>query len=208
MPRLSLWDRPWAYKLEAGRHVDDVAADFGCYVSTYYRLLERHRVTGDASDRRRSGRPRLMLVCQDRFIRLTHLRNRFHSAAATSRQTRGLNNRRISVDTVRRRLRNSGLRSRRPYCGPMLTRGHRTERLCWYRNNVTRCLRDWLDMLFSDESRFFVDHADGRFRVYGRTGERFADVCVMERGRWGGANVMVWGGIAYCERTKLVVLNF
>ena len=50
-------------------------------------------------------------------------------------------------------------------------------------------------MLFSDESRFCVDHTDGRFRV-------------MERDRWDGANIMVWGGIAYGERTQLVVLNF
>ena len=63
-------------------------------------------------------------------------------------------------------------------------------------------------MFFSDESRFCFDHADGRFRVYRRTGERYADACVMERDRWGGANIMVWGGIAYGERTQLVVLNF
>ena len=177
-------------------------------MSTIYRLLERHRITGDVSDRRRSGRPRVTSVRRDRFIRLTHLRNRFQSAAATSRQTRGLNNRRISVDTVRRRLRNAGLRARRPYCGPGLTRRHRAERLRWCRNNVNRRLRDWHDMLFSDESRFCVDHADGRFRVYRRTGERYADACVMEQGRLGGANIMVWGGIAYGERTQLVVLNF
>ena len=77
------------------------------------------------------GRQRLTSVSQDRFIRLTHLRNRFQSAAAISRQTRGLNNRRISVDTVRRRLTNAGLRARRPYCGPRLTRRPRVERLRW-----------------------------------------------------------------------------
>ena len=109
------------------------------------------------------------------FICLAHLQNRFQLAAATSRQTRDLNNRRISVDTVRRRLCNVGLRARRPYCGQRLTRRHRTERLRWCRNNVNRRLRDWHDMLFSDESRFCVDYADGRFRVYRRTSERYAD---------------------------------
>ena len=29
-------------------------------------------------------------------------------------------------------------------------RQHRTERLCWCRNNVNQHLRDWHDMLFSD----------------------------------------------------------
>ena len=63
-------------------------------------------------------------------------------------------------------------------------------------------------MLYSDESRFCVDHADGCFRVYRRTCERYADASVMERNRWGEANNMVWGGIAYGDRTQLVVLKF
>ena len=84
MPRLSVRDRDRALgQLEAGRHADDVAADFGCHVSTIYRLLQRHRVIGDVSGRRRSGRPRVTSVHQDRFIGLTHLRNRFQSAAVT-----------------------------------------------------------------------------------------------------------------------------
>ena len=124
IPRLSLRDRDRALgQLEAVWHGDDVAADFGVHVSTIYRLLERHRVTGDVSDRRRSERQRVTSVRQDRFIRLTHLRHKFQSGSAASGQTRVLNNRRISVDTVRRRLRSAGLRARRPYCGPRLTHG-------------------------------------------------------------------------------------
>ena len=116
MPRLSLRDRDHALgQLVAGWHADDVAADFGYHVSTIYRMLERHRVTGDDSDCRRSGRPRVTSVRQDRFIRLTHLRNRFQSAAVT---LRGLNNRRISIDTLSRRLRNAVLRDRRPNLWP------------------------------------------------------------------------------------------
>ena len=62
-------------------------------------------------------------------------------------------------------------------------------------------------MLFRDESRFCVDHADGRFRVYRRTGERYADACDMQRDRWDGTDIMVSGGIAYGVRTQLVVLK-
>ena len=39
MPSLSV-----TVQKETGRHADDVAADFGCHVSTINRLLERHRV--------------------------------------------------------------------------------------------------------------------------------------------------------------------
>ena len=34
-------------------------------------------------------------------------------------------------------------------------------------------------------------------------GERHADCCVIERNRFGGGSVMVWGGIAYGRRTQL-----
>ena len=192
MPRLALRDRDLALgQLEAGWHVDDVAADFRCYVSTIYRLLDCHGVTGYVSDCQRSRRPRVTLVRQDRFIRLTHLRNSFQSAAAISRQTRDLNNRRIRVDTVPRRLRNVGLRARCPYCGPRLTRRHRAERLRWCRNNLNQRLRYWHGMLFRDESRFCFDHADGRFRVYRRTSERYVDACVIEPGTDGVEQILL-----------------
>ena len=61
---------------------------------------------------------------------------------------------------------------------------------------------------FSVTNHFCVDHTDDPFHVYRRTGERYANMCIMERDRWGGANVIVWGGIAYGEQTQLVVLNF
>ena len=62
-------------------------------------------------------------------------------------------------------------------------------------------------MIFSDESRFRVSHADGRVRVYRRRNERFAQCCVRERDRFGGGSVMVWGGIMGNVKTDLVVIQ-
>jgi hypothetical protein len=53
----------------------------------------------------------------DRHITLIHLRNRFVTAVDTARRTPGIRNNRISDQTVRNRLRQSGLRSRRPLKG-------------------------------------------------------------------------------------------
>ena len=130
MPRLSLRDSDHALgQLEAGQHANDIVADFRCHVCTIYHLLEHHSATGNVSDSCRSGWLRVTSVHQDQFILLTHLWNRFQSASATSRQTRCLNNRRISIDTVRRSLCNAGLRARCLFCGPRLTHQHRTETL-------------------------------------------------------------------------------
>ena len=65
----------------------------------------------------------------------------------------------------------------------------------------------WRGVLFTDESRFCLSVADGRGRVWRKRGERYADACVMERDRWGGAAVMVWAGIPFTLRTELVFIQ-
>lgn len=111
MPRLSLRDRERVLgQLQSGRRAGDVALDFGCHISTIYRLIERERDTGTSDDRRRSGRPRVTSERQDRYIRLTHLRQRNRPATVTARETPGRNNPRISAQTVLRGLRSAGIK--------------------------------------------------------------------------------------------------
>ena len=61
-------------------------------------------------------------------------------------------------------------------------------------------------VLFTDESRFTLYRTDGRRRVYRRRGERFADACVVERDRFWGGSVMVWGGIAQGIKSQLIIV--
>ena len=55
-----------------------------------------------------------------------------------------------------------------------MTLRHRQVRLRWARAHRRWRRRDWTSVLFSDESRFNLSHADGRGRLYRRRGERFA----------------------------------
>ena len=61
--------------------------------------------------------------------------------------------------------------------------------------------------MFSDESRFLLFRSDRRRRVYRRRGERFVDSCVIERDRYGGGGVMVWGGICHGHKTPLIFID-
>jgi hypothetical protein len=65
----------------------------------------------------------------------------------------------------------------------------------------------WSNVLFTDESRFCLDHNDGRIRVWRRPGERYIDSTVQEIVAFGGGSIMVWGGITLTGRTELVVLR-
>ena len=143
-------------------------------------------------------------VRQDNFIRLCHLRDRYVTAQSTAWTVMGNRGRTISRNTVRNRLRDRGIRCRRPYHGPVLTRRHRRARQQWALNNRRR---QWHTVVFSDESRFNLSNADGHIRIYRRRYERYADNCVMEHNRFGGGGVMVWASINHNFKSELVFVN-
>ena len=128
------------------------------------------------------------------------------TAEATARRTSDLANIHISGQTVRRRLRDSGLRARRPVVGSIRIQRHRTRpaRLASARTHRPWRLHTWQHILFSDEFRFSLRFSDGCYR---RRGERFTDQCVYESDRFGGGSVMVWAGIYHDGRTQLKIVQ-
>lgn len=208
MPRLNQNERMLALGMvEGGIHPNEVARRVRVTPATIYRLISRYRVTGSAADRPRSGRPRVTTPAQDRHIRTSHLRDRFLPATRTAAVTPGRTNNRINAQTVRNRLAEYGIRSRRPYHGPMLTQRHRNLRLQWVQQHVRWTQFQWNTVVFSDESRFCLRRSDGRARVYRRRGERYADACVREVDRFGGGSIMVWGAISFRHRSPLVIVD-
>ena len=199
------------YKLEASDQIP-IVQSVNLYVIVFrnkyclnQRLVRRLRETGRVADRPRSGHPRVTSQRQDRAIRLAHLRNRHLTATVN---TVGSDNRRIHPKTVRNRLREFGLRARRPNVGLPLNRTRHARRMAWVTAQAPRRfpMRQWRRVFFTDESRFTLFRADGRRRLYRRRGERFADACVFERDRYGGGSIMVWGGISHGVKSPLIVV--
>ena len=204
MPRLSEDQRNQAIgMLLAGRAVTNVARQFHCSRQTIHSLLNRYNASGIVRDRPRSGRTRATTLRTDRVITLTHLRNRFLPATVTARRYG------VHAQTIINRLRQNQfpIRARRPYTGQILTARHRAARLLWAQRHLLFTRNQWNSVLFSDESRFTVSHADGRVRIYRRRNERLADCCIRERDRFGGGSIMVWGGIMGNQKTDLVVIQ-
>ena len=192
--------------LEGGMGVREVARRLGVAHSTISRLQTRYQQTGSVKDRPRRGRDRITSAQEDRYIVLTSRRNRFLSAPKLARQLYNAQSLRVSKQTVRNRLHAAGLRGRKPYVGIPLTARHRQLRLQWARNHRRWIQRRWNRVVFSDESRFNVQFSDGRLRVWRRKGERYDMQNVMERDRYGGGSVTVWGGIMHGVKTDLVTV--
>ena len=155
------------------------------------------RDTGRVADRPRRGHPRVTTPRQDKTIHLSHLRNRHVTATETALTTVGNYNRYIHPKTVRNRLREFGLRARRPYIGFPLTRARRACRMAWLVAHGPKQfpMRQWRRVFSTDESRFTLFRPDCRRRAYRRRRERFGDACVLERDRFGVARL--WSGEGY-----------
>ena len=83
------------------------------------------------------------------------------TAEDTSRRIPGLANVRISGKTVRNRLRESGLRARRPVVGPILKQCHKTARLAGARARRRWRLHTWqYILLVMNAELYFVLSTD------------------------------------------------
>ncbi|GFY10515.1 transposable element Tcb2 transposase [Trichonephila clavipes] len=150
-----------------------------------------------------SGRLRETTLADDRYIVLQARRNRRQTAGEIARHTTQATGRPISRFTVARRLHGGGLFARRPVRCVPLTPAHRRRRSLWCREH-----RNWRDnecgrVLFTDESRFSLSSDYHRILIWRERGSRNHPSNIIERDKYGGRGVLVWGGIMLGSRTDL-----
>ncbi|GFS92747.1 HTH_Tnp_Tc3_2 domain-containing protein [Trichonephila clavipes] len=141
-------------KLEEGRSVTSVAAEFGIAHSIVSRLWRQFQTTGTAIRGFSSGRPRGTTPAEDRYIVLQARRNRRQTAGEIARHMTQATGRPISRFTVARRLHGGGPFARRPVRCVPLTPTHRRRRSLWCRKHRNWRDNEWGRVLFTDESRF------------------------------------------------------
>ncbi|GFX31444.1 transposable element Tc1 transposase [Trichonephila clavipes] len=132
-----------------------------------------------------SGRPRGTTPADDRYIVLQARRNRRQTAGEIARHMTQATGRPISRFTVARRLHGGGLFARRPVrCVPS-TPAHRRRH----------------------ESRFSLSSDSHRILIWRERGSRNHPSNIIERDRYGGRGVLVWGGIMLGSRTDLHIFD-
>ncbi|GFT74509.1 transposable element Tcb2 transposase [Trichonephila clavipes] len=154
-----------------------------------------------------SGRPRNTNDREDRAIRRVATSAPTTSLASIQRHLLPSRHPVPSRETIRRRLTEVGLRSRRPLRRLPLTPHHRQCRLDFCRPRATWSVTDWRRVIFSDESRFSLSADDHRTRVWRRTGQRSDPAFIVERHTAISQGVTVWGAISWDTRSSLVVLQ-
>ncbi|GFW85014.1 transposable element Tcb2 transposase [Trichonephila clavipes] len=103
-------------KLEEGRTVISVVADFGINKSVVLRPRKAIQTTGTAVRKFGGGRPRTTTAGDDRYIILQAKRCRRQSASVIAQQLSTATGRQVSRFTVSRRIHKGGLFARRSKC--------------------------------------------------------------------------------------------
>ncbi|GFU22505.1 transposable element Tcb2 transposase [Trichonephila clavipes] len=150
-----------------------------------------------------SGHPRGTTPADDRYIVLQARRNRRQTAGEIARHTTQATGRPISRFTVARRLHDGGLFARRPVRCVPLTPAHRRRRSLWCREHRNWRDNEWRRVLFTDESRFSLSRDSHRILIWRERGSRNHPSNFIQRDRYGGRGVLVWGCIMLGSRTDL-----
>ncbi|GFX03521.1 transposable element Tcb2 transposase [Trichonephila clavipes] len=140
--------------------------------------------------------------------RVTSQKKQAADSGEIARHTTQATGRPISRFTVARRLHGGGLFARRPAvrCVP-LTPAHRRRRSLWCREHRNWRNNEWGRVLFSDEGRFSLSSDSHRILIWRERGSRNHPSNIIERDRYGGRGVLVWGGIMLGSRTDLHIFD-
>ncbi|GBM36057.1 Transposable element Tcb2 transposase [Araneus ventricosus] len=171
--------------------------------SVVQRLWDQYQSEDSVSRRHFSGRPRVTTPAEDRFPALSARRRRSTTVPQLVADHFVASGRRISAATVRRRLHNAGLYTRRPVvCAPLNGRQRRS-RLCWAREHVSWTRQQWTSVLFTDESGFTLENDSGCLLIWREQRTRYHQSNTLERHSYRGGGIMVWAGISLGGHTDL-----
>ncbi|GFX80351.1 transposable element Tcb2 transposase [Trichonephila clavipes] len=173
-------------KLEEGRSVTSVAAEFELLTASFHDFGDNFKLQEQLSGARR---------------------NRRQTAGEIARHTTQATGRPISRFTVARRLHGGGLFARRPVLCVPLTPAHRQRCSLWCREHRNWRDNEWGRVLFTDESRFGLSSDSHHILIWRERGSLNHPSNIIERNRYGGRGVLVWGGIMLGSRTDLHIFD-
>ncbi|GFU52878.1 transposable element Tcb1 transposase [Trichonephila clavipes] len=145
-------------------------------------------------------------VEQRAYIKIAVLRER-NAMECHSELVEALGNNARPYRTVARRLHGGGLFARRPVRCVLLTPALWRRRSLWFREHRNWRYNEWGRVLFTDESRFSLSSHSHRILIWRERGSRNHPSNIIERDRYGGHGVLVWGGIMLGSRTDLHIFD-
>ena len=155
-------------------------------------------------DAPRSGRPRKQEAVKEEVLQKVQ-RDRYgrEKTCADLAGDLGLLGHEVSAVTVWRILKAAGYNKTKPTRKPGLTPKMRQERLEWCLAHKDWTLKDWKNVIWSDETSVVLNHRRGGYRVWRKPEEAFSRSCIRER--WKGYSEFVfWGCFSYDKKESTI----
>ena len=172
--------------------------------STVTNLWEKYNETGSVNERNdlRTGAPRKTTPKQDRALVRASERDRFKTAPQHRRDFIAQGPR-LSVSTIKRRLKEGNMNGRVARKKPLISEVNAQARLKYALSKRHWTADQWLKVMWSDESRFSLFPKCGKVYVRRRPGEEFHRQCLKPTVKRSGGSIMVWGCVSGAGMGKL-----
>ncbi|KAH9146664.1 hypothetical protein AeRB84_009474 [Aphanomyces euteiches] len=144
----------------------------------------------------RPGRPRLTTESLDRVIVREAKKYRRASAETIADGLDVYYDTQVSPETVRRRIRETGINGRAAIKKPYLSKANKKKGLDFDREYHLLPASYWEKGFFTDESPFNLHGSSGRIYVWRKPGEEYLDQCLAPTFKSGRDSVMVWGSMS------------
>ena len=165
--------------------------------STVSFIVRRWQNTGSTNTFKRSGRPKMITTRGARQLKSIVKHNRRNTLRGITEIYNDAKYQRVSSKTVSRALHKMGFWARRPCKKPLVSRTNKKKRLAFFHKHKTWGIKQWKNVVYSDESKFNLLNSDGRIRVWREKGSVISPECANKSIRGGGGSVMFWGCISF-----------
>lgn len=178
------------FQLDSGKDGYAAARSAGVSPSTVSRIRKKHRSSFQKS---LGGRPTKLSSTNIHHAQHLIYTGKAENAAQLTKPLADIINQPLSTRTIRRSLRDAGMRSVKKRKRPFLSKKHRRERLDWAIAHKDWTVEDWKRGVYSDESKINRFGSDGSGITWKMKGEPLSDRLVQGTKKFGGGSLMVWG---------------
>lgn len=176
--------------------MDEIAKQLNISKTCVFNAIKKHRETGEFEDKKRTGRPQKLDKRDQRHLkRLVKDENRL----SVSKITRDLNqslSKPITSRTVFNYLKKLGYEYKVKLKKQWLSAKHREQRMAWCRRHAHFSPDDWRNVIFSDESTFYVLERKNQVKIWRTDEERLHQDCIQQVNTGRGGKLGIWGGIS------------
>ena len=194
-------EKAYIYGLkDGGLKGNKIATIMGRAESGVYKVLKKRY---EEKQHKKVGRPPVLSERDERDVIKTAMNDRRQTLGEITNSC----NSDVSEATIRRVLHRAGIKSRIAKLKPFLNKKHITQRRIFAGEHLNWSLKQWKNVIWTDEASFEKGKNSRKVRVWRTSTEAYELAGLAPTFKTDRESVMVWGAITYGKKSDLVFLG-